>query len=64
AYRYESGKYVYKKSTTLPVKDRYSYSRYYGSVTFSKTGRWRIRAYHNDADHAATYSTYDYITVK
>ena len=32
-------------------------SRYAASVALPYAGKWRIRSYHCDADHAATYST-------
>ena len=47
---------------------RYYYSstktKYKATVNLPHSGRWRVRAYHSDSDHAPSYSGYDYITVK
>jgi hypothetical protein len=64
-YRYQSGHYVLRK--TVRAK-RYSYSssksKYAARVSLSSRGRWRIRALHADATHAASWSGYRYVTVR
>jgi len=63
--RNSSGKYVYHHSFNI-AGTYYSDSKTKYSARFSlpHRGRWRVRAYHSDASHLATYSSYDYITVK
>lgn len=64
-YRYESGRWVRRGTpAVLTVRDYSSYSRYSGYVTFPYRGKWRVRAHHDDADHASTFSAYDYVTVR
>lgn len=63
AYRYESGRWVLRASGVATLSDYNGYSRYVGSVIFDRIGRWRVRAYHSDADHAPSFSGYDYVTV-
>lgn len=61
-YRYVSGvwkAYGYVNAKTV------SASKYSISMTLPYAGRWRLRAYHSDGGHYATYSSgYDYVTVK
>lgn len=69
AYRYESGKWVYKRtySTTAAnyTKDGATYSKYTGSIKLPAKGKWRVRAYHAaDSKNATTFSAYRYVTVK
>lgn len=65
AYRYESGHYVYKKAYTATVKEyTATTSKYLASVALPSAGRWRIRAYHRDAGHLKSYSSYRYVTVR
>lgn len=63
AYRYESGRWVYRRSFLFGVRDRDSYSRYTDYIALPYKGRWRIRAYHSDAGHAPTSSVYRNVTV-
>jgi hypothetical protein len=47
------------------VRDSGSISRYSRTMTFPRTGRWRLRAYHADARHTAAYSPrYLYVNVR
>ncbi len=63
--RYERGRWVTRKTyiRTRLVNTTYTGGPYYlesaskwsASVTVPYTGSWRVRAYHADSDHAATY---------
>ena len=63
--RNSQGAWVYHHSVRAR---RYYYSRtktkYRASVSLPHKGRWRVRALHEDAGHAASYSGYHYITVR
>ena len=63
-YRLESGHWKLRKSYTLTATDYSTYSRYNATVKLTLTGKWRVRAYHADSSHAATYSGWRYLTVK
>ena len=63
-YRWESGRWRLRKTYTLKAYNYSTYSRYRTSVKLPKAGKWRMRAYHSDASHAATYSGWRYTTVK
>jgi len=64
-YRYYSGGWHKAKTVfALKAKDRSTYSRYGAWVRLPRSGRWKIRAYHADAGHAATHSAWRYITVR
>jgi len=39
-------------------------SKYSVKYKFPATGKWRLQAYHSDANHATTRSGYSYLTVK
>ena len=39
-------------------------TKYRASTSLPHSGRWRVRALHEDAGHAASYSGYHYITVR
>lgn len=71
AYRYESGRWVLRKSNIYGHRTLYSanWSKWAVSTTLPSTGRWRVRAVHgggllSDIDHARTYSAYRYLTVR
>ena len=64
AYRYEGGRWVYRTSAAAVLENKLGFSRYVGKVFFTSGGRWRVRAYHRDSDHTATYSGYWYVAVK
>ncbi len=64
AYRYERGAYRLKRSYTAATYSTPKYS-YKVDVKLPGRGRWRIRAYHAaDAENAATYSAWRYVTVR
>ncbi|MDZ4168785.1 MAG: right-handed parallel beta-helix repeat-containing protein [Coriobacteriia bacterium] len=64
-WRLEKGRwkaYGYKNATCA---NHATYSRYRVSLRLTKAGRWRMRAYHADSGHAASWSkNYDYLQVK
>lgn len=65
AYRYEGGKYVLKKTVPATIKDyTASTSKYLAVYSLPSAGKWRIRAYHRDAGHLGSYTSYRYVTVK
>lgn len=65
AYRYQSGKWVLRKTVLAKASNYSTYTKYNKSLTLPYAGRWRIRAYHAaDSKNAATYSSYRYVTVK
>lgn len=63
--RNSAGKYVYHHS--IKAK-RYYYSssktKYRGVVSLPHRGKWRVRAVHSDDAHTASYSGYEYFTVR
>lgn len=65
AYRYQSGKWVLRK--TFSAKDANSStgtSKYSAGVSLGYTGSWRLRAYQPaDTYHAATYTSYRSVRV-
>jgi hypothetical protein len=67
-YRYKKtsgGKWKMYGHTHARIADYRSYSKYTTSFKLPSKGKWRICAYMPaDSMHAATYSTYDYTTVK
>lgn len=57
---WKSAGYVKAKASNYST-----YSKYSVTYKFSKKGSWRLRAIHPaDSDHAKSYSTYRYLTVK
>lgn len=64
-YRNVAGKwrsYGYVKARAFAYG---SYTKYVASVRLPYKGRWRLRAYHADAGHVASWSSgYDYVTVR
>ncbi len=63
-YRYERGSWVLRKTVTLYASDYSGYTRYSGTLSLPSAGSWRMRAYHGDSSHTATYSGYRSISVK
>lgn len=64
-YRYVSGTWKSYGYVNAKAANYSSYTRATASVKLPYRGRWRLRAYHSDAGHLATYSSgYDYVTVK
>jgi hypothetical protein len=64
-WHFERGRwkaYGYKNATCA---NRATYSKYSMSLRLPKSGRWRMRAYHADSGHAASWSKRcDYVKVK
>lgn len=63
--RNSHGTYVYHNSVS--AKGAYysaTKSKYSAKLSLPHAGKWRVRAYHADAEHTASYSGYDYITVR
>lgn len=67
-YRWEKvgGRYVWRHRKTInAANSNYSsYTKYTGRTSLPYAGRWRVRAYHSDTDHAPKYSAYDYLSVR
>ncbi len=63
-YRYVSGRWRLVRTMSPTVSNFYSYSRYSTTVALTQRGRWRIRAYHADVQHAANASGWRYMTVR
>lgn len=63
-YRYQSGSYVLRKTVKAKVANYSSYSKYSVKTSLPYTGKWRIRAYHGDSGHSASWSGYDYVSVR
>jgi hypothetical protein len=49
---------VYRKLVTAKVYTSGSVSKYSARLYLPYRGSWRVRAYHYDADHAPSYSSY------
>jgi hypothetical protein len=63
--RYSNGKWYAYGYVSAKASNYSSYSKYSVSMRLTKTGRWRLRAYHADTGHAASWSSgFDYVTVK
>lgn len=67
-YRYErfKGKWTWrlKRSTSAVNADYRGYTKFSLKTSFPSPGRWRVRAYHSDSGHAATTTSYRYVTVR
>lgn len=63
-YRYVNGSWRYYRYVNAKASTVSSYTQYSASVRLPYAGKWRIRAYHADGGHAATWSTYRYVTVR
>lgn len=64
AYRYQSRKWVLRQTFSAVNSDYSSYTKYSASIKLKYAGKWRLYAYHADADHTATTSGYRSVTVK
>ena len=53
---FAGGKWKASGSVAAGLADGDGKSLYSASVTLPKAGKWRLRAYHADASHAATWS--------
>ncbi len=69
-YRYQSGKWVLRKTVSAKVVSNtyvlngFTGSKVQASVVLPYSGKWRIRAYHADTGHAATWGAYKYVTAR
>ncbi len=59
-----NGKYRFYKNVYAKAYNSSTYSRVKASYKLPKTGKWRVRAYHDDAGHYPTYSSWLYVTAK
>jgi hypothetical protein len=63
-FRFESSKWVLRTTQAASVATSSGRTKYTAKVRLPLRGKWRIRAYHRDAGHSASYSSYRYVTVK
>lgn len=64
-YRFERGKWRYKKSVNARVYNYSTYSRYRASVKLTSSGTWRMRAYFKGSSlNAAVHSSYRTVRVR
>lgn len=64
-WRWNGASWVSYGFSNAKVSSYYSLSKYVATLRFPYAGRWRVRAYHADAAHAASWSSgYDYVTSK
>jgi hypothetical protein len=62
--RYYKGKWRAYKTVYAYAYNYSYYSRVHAKYKIPYKGRWRVRAFHDDAGHAATYSGWQYMTVR
>ncbi|MDO8915133.1 MAG: hypothetical protein Q7W16_03515, partial [Coriobacteriia bacterium] len=60
-YRYQSRRWVLKKSITAKVSNWSTFSRYSKTTSVPTSGRWRVRARHK-VGSKYRYSPYAYFT--
>gem|GEM_PF-2586365 len=63
-YRLENRRWVLRKTVWARNADYGSSTRYSAVVALPYAGSWRLRAYHADSGHAATYSSYRYVSAR
>jgi hypothetical protein len=63
-YRYTGGRWKRYGYVSAKASDFGGVTRYSVKVKLPYRGKWRLRAYHADAGHAAGWSRYDYVTVR
>lgn len=64
-WRYVGGKWTSYGFVSAVASNYSGFTKYSRSVKLPYAGRWRLRAYHADSGHVATWSSgYDYVTVK
>jgi len=59
-----NGTWKLRKTVRATVSDYSTYSKYSVRLSLPSAGRWRIRGYHADADHRASWSTWRYVTAR
>jgi hypothetical protein len=61
----DTGTWVFKKAVWCRTIDYLTYSKYRVTIYLGSTGLWKLRAYApEDRQHAATWSTSHYLTVR
>lgn len=63
-WRYVSGHWRSYGYKTVSVGEHSVYGLYALRYKFPYTGKWRLQAYHSDANHVTTKTAYTYLTVK
>jgi hypothetical protein len=63
-YRYESGKWVLRKTAYATASNITGGSRYSVPVALSLAGSWRVRAVHPESCHASWSSSYRYFRAR
>jgi len=63
-WKYVRGHYKAMGYRTAKASDLSYYSKFATNYKFPTTGKWRMQAYHSDADHLTTRGGYTYVTVK
>lgn len=63
-YRYYRGRWRYVTRRYARSYNYGTYTRYRLALRLGYAGRYRVRAYHSDASHAATTSSYRYFLVR
>jgi hypothetical protein len=64
AYRYENRKWKLRQTFSATNYNYNSYTKYSARFKLKYAGKWRVYAYHADANHLATTSGYRALTVK
>jgi len=59
-----NGTYRFYKNVYATAYNSSTYSRVKASYKLPYKGKWRVRAYHDDAGHYPTYSSWLYVTAK
>jgi hypothetical protein len=63
-YRLENGAWKLRRNYVAVSSNYSSYTKYSARVILPYTGRWRLQAYHASSQHAASYSSARYVTVR
>lgn len=64
AYRLEGTTWKLRVTAYAKSTNYLTYSKYAATIRLPYAGKWQIRAYHTDAVHYSTYSSYRTVTVK
>jgi len=63
-YLRHGSRWVIKKRVWATASDYSTYTRVKASTTLTSRGSWRVRAFHDDDGHYASYSAYRYFKVR
>jgi hypothetical protein len=63
-WKYSSGHWRAKGYRTATARGTTINMFFAAGYRFPSTGKWRMRAYHSDSDHTASWSNYTYLNVK